>query len=108
MKGEEKLHAVYAASPRLCPADRRADAGGSVFAGFLSGAKILIREISDNTFGIYVMHPAVLEYLQIRGINSTSVNNIIGISLLALGCFVICNIAAALLRRIPVVGRYLC
>ncbi|MCD7862260.1 MAG: acyltransferase family protein [Lachnospiraceae bacterium] len=75
---------------------------------FSPSARRWIREISENTLGVYVMHLGILELLQARGISSMSVNNVIGIPLLAFGCFIICNIAAALLRRIPLVGRYIC
>ncbi|MCD7751211.1 MAG: acyltransferase family protein [Lachnospiraceae bacterium] len=71
-------------------------------------AEKLIREVSENTLGVYVMHLGLLEFLEARGIDSMSICNVFGIPFLALGCFVICNIVAALLRRIPVVGRFLC
>lgn len=67
-----------------------------------------IRELSDATLGIYVMHIGFLEILEAHGIDSTLLPNIVGIPLLALGCFVACAILAAILRRIPLVGRYLC
>lgn len=68
----------------------------------------VIREMSGATLGVYVMHIGLLEILEERGIDSMLVSNIIGIPLLALGCFVVCSVFAACLRRIPVVGRYLC
>lgn len=74
--------------------------------GKVSG--FVIKEVSAATFGIYVMHIMVLELLQVWGIDSMMINNIAGIPLLAIACFIICMIAAALLRRIPFVGRYIC
>ena len=68
----------------------------------------LIRELSANTFGIYLMHILLIEFLEEKGITSMSVNNIIGIPLLAIGCFLICGLMASLLRRIPVLGKYIC
>lgn len=67
-----------------------------------------IRELSGGTLGVYVMHIGMLEILEERGIDTMTVPNIIGIPLLALGCFAVCSVLAAVLRRIPVVGRYLC
>jgi len=68
----------------------------------------LLKEISADTLGVYLMHLAVMEVLETKGIHSMSVPNIVGIPLHAFGCFLICLVIAAVLRRIPVVGRYLC
>lgn len=67
-----------------------------------------IGELSANTFGVYLLHLWVLEYLQIKGFDSMSVDSVIGIPLLTFVCYIICNIAVTVLRRIPIVGRYLC
>ena len=68
----------------------------------------LIKELSANTFGIYLMHLLVIEYLESIGITTMSISNVLGIPLLAVVCFVVCGVAAALLRRIPFVGKYIC
>jgi surface polysaccharide O-acyltransferase-like enzyme len=68
----------------------------------------IIRELSEATLGVYVMHVGLLEVLEERGIDTMLVPNIIGIPLLALGCYAVCTVVAACLRRIPVLGRYLC
>lgn len=68
----------------------------------------LLKEISADTLGVYLMHLGVMEVLQTKGIHSMSIPNIVGIPLHALGCFLICMVIAAGLRRIPVIGRYLC
>ena len=72
------------------------------------GNNRLIGELSANTFGVYLVHLWVLEYLQMEGFDSMTLNNIIGIPLLTLVCFLICNVIVTVLRRIPVVGRYVC
>lgn len=79
---------------------------GRVHFGSLS-ARIL-RELSADTLGIYVMHIGLLEYLEEKGIDSMLLPNIVGIPLLALCCFAVCAVFAACLRRIPLLGRYLC
>jgi len=71
-------------------------------------ARKLIGEISLATFGIYVMHLMCIEVLAEWGINSMMLPNIIGIPLLAILVFLICFILAAILRRIPVIGKYIC
>lgn len=68
----------------------------------------LIRELSADTLGIYLMHVLLMEFLDGFGIHSMTIDNILGIPLLALACFVICGLAAALFRRIPLVGKYIC
>lgn len=68
----------------------------------------VIRELSAATLGIYIMHVGLIEILGKHGIDSQRVPLIFGIPLLAIGSFVICFIASALLRRIPVVGKYIC
>lgn len=67
----------------------------------------IIREMSDATLGVYVMHVGLLE---IWGGGGTALmrSGVIGIPLAALCCFAVCSIVAAGLRRIPLIGRYLC
>ncbi len=67
-----------------------------------------IKELSANTFGIYLLHFLIIELLQLLGFDSMSVNNVVGIPLLAVVCFVISSVIISLLRRIPLVGKYIC
>lgn len=71
-----------------------------------SGA--LIREVSADTLGIYVMHVGLMELTEPMGFHSMMLPNIIGIPVYAVCCFCICLVAAAILRRLPFVGRYIC
>ena len=66
------------------------------------------REISASTLGVYVMHVGLIEVLGKHGIDSQRVPLILGIPLLAVLCFVVCFAVSAVLRRIPVAGRYIC
>lgn len=68
----------------------------------------LIREISADTFGIYLMHILAIEFLETKGITTISIDSILGIPLMAVCCFIVCGIAAAVIRRIPYVGKYIC
>lgn len=68
----------------------------------------VIRELSAATLGIYIMHVGLIEILGKHGIDSQRVPLILGIPLLAVGSFVICFMVSTLLRRIPVVGKYIC
>ncbi len=67
-----------------------------------------ILEFSANSFGVYLMHILVFEMLQAKGIDSMSIDSLAGIPLLAVVCFILCNIAISLLRRVPVLGKYTC
>lgn len=72
------------------------------------GAAKVVRELSDATFGIYLLHILVLEGLQDMGIHSMMINNIAGIPVLSIVCFVLCYGVTAVLRRIPLIGKYIC
>ncbi len=77
----------------------------------------LLLELSANTFGVYLIHLLVIEGLQTKGIDSLSIGGavlgetpagcLVGIPLLTIASFLICNVAVSLLRRIPVVGKYI-
>lgn len=67
-----------------------------------------ISELAGDTLGVYLLHIGVIEGLKLCGIHSMLLPNIIGIPIYATGCFVLCLVAAAVLRRIPVIGRYIC
>ncbi len=77
-------------------------------ASFGTKSSKVWKELSADTLGIYVMHVGLMEFTKGRGIHSMMVSNVIGIPLYAVLCFVICALAAAVLRRIPFVGRFLC
>lgn len=68
----------------------------------------IIRELSLDTLGVYILHIGLIECLEPFGIHSMMVPNTIGIPLFAISCFITCTLLAAILRRIPVVGKYFC
>ena len=72
------------------------------------GAAAVIREFSLATLGVYLMHIGLIEFLKPMGIHSMMFTSVVCIPVFALFCFVVCSAAAAVLRRIPFVGRYLC
>lgn len=67
-----------------------------------------IHEVSKGTLGIYLMHVGMIEFLAAKGIHSTMITPLVGIPMLSVLCFLLCGILAAVLRRIPVIGKYLC
>lgn len=64
--------------------------------------------VALDTLGIYLMHIALLDFFEKNRVIIGSVPTIPGIYLLSGLCFVICGLVAALLRRIPLVGKYIC
>ncbi len=75
---------------------------------FSPGAAAVIREISLATLGVYLMHVGLMEFLKPMGIHSMMFTSAVCIPVFALFCFVVCSAIAAVLRRIPVLGKYLC
>lgn len=73
----------------------------------VKGAK-LWKELSADMMGVYVMHVGVMEFTKVMGLHSMLIPNIIGIPLYAVVCFIVCAFVAAVLRRIPLIGRFLC
>lgn len=73
-----------------------------------SGIRKVIKEISMATFGIYLIHLLWMEILQSWGIDSMMVSPIVGVPLCAVICFALSYCCAAVLRRIPVIGKYIC
>lgn len=65
-------------------------------------------ELSKATLGIYLMHIGVIEVLRPLGIHSAMAPAALGVPMLALLTFFLCYVISALLRRIPLLGRYIC
>lgn len=70
--------------------------------------QVIIKEVSLATLGIYLMHLLWMEVLQTIGIDSMMMSPLIGVPLCAVICFGLSFICAAILRRIPLIGRYVC
>ena len=68
----------------------------------------VIVNLSKDTLGIYLMHVGLLDFFRSEGIIIGNMPALPGIVLLSLLSFGICGVTAAILRRIPVIGRYMC
>lgn len=66
----------------------------------------LIANFSKTSFGIYLLHPFILEFLSKSQINSGLVHPLLGIPLTLFLCLWICFIIVWLLQKVPLV-RYL-
>lgn len=71
------------------------------------GLASALREVSADTLGVYVMHVGLLEIMGRHGFYDR-LSAAEGVVVYAVAVFLICCAAAALLRRIPLVGRFLC
>lgn len=66
-----------------------------------------ITNLSKDTLGIYLMHVGLLTFFVNEGILELIPSPLIGVPVISLLCFVLCGITAALLRRIPFIGKYI-
>lgn len=66
-----------------------------------------LEEVSKDTLGIYLMHVGVLNVFMEEGLFFESMAPLIGVPVISLMTFVLCGLVSAVLRRIPVVGKYL-
>ncbi len=68
----------------------------------------VLRNISKDTLGIYLMHMLPVDYLYRNGYFVRSLPSIIWVLPMSLIIYIACMAVSALLRRIPYVGRYVC
>ncbi len=75
---------------------------------FTHRTSVIIKEISSDTLGVYLVHLLVIAILELKGIDSMLLPNIVGIPVFAILCFGLSAIVSAILRRIPIIGRFIC
>ena len=97
------LFCQITAPTTLCAA-----AGVFVFAKYrLTRLPKLVGWMADRSFGVYLCHVLVLELLAQRGIDALSASPVWMVPLLAAAVFVLSLVLTELLRRVPVVGKWL-
>lgn len=68
----------------------------------------IIRKVSKNSFGVYLVHPLIIEILKFNfGITTLSWNPIISIIIITIVVTVISYIISAVLNSIPKVNKYI-
>ncbi len=72
-----------------------------------STLKTIIKEISDNCLGIYVLHILVRNILVSKGVHALSFNPFFAAPLVALLIFSIACVITMLIRRIPIIGKWI-
>ncbi len=69
-------------------------------------AYALLRRLSKYSFGVYLVHPAVIELLQHFGIDTFFCNAFFSVPLLALFVFAVSTAISVLLNHLPIVKKY--
>lgn len=77
-----------------------------VFPRMGERAYALLRKMSKYSFGVYLVHPMVIELLQHFGIDTFSCNAFFSVPLLAIFVFTASTAISALLNRIPIINKY--
>lgn len=72
--------------------------------GLFAGA---CRSISMDTLGVYLLHLGILDFFEAEGLLFQNFSAALGVPVISLLTFAVCCVVSALLRRIPVIGRYL-
>lgn len=66
-----------------------------------------VKGLSGLTFGIYLVHPLVLNHLELLGLNTLSFNPWLSVPLLALLVFLLSAAFSWLLGKLPLLGKYI-
>ena len=69
-------------------------------------AYAILRKLSKYSFGVYLVHPMVIELLQHFGIDTFFCNAFFSVPLLAVFVFAVSTAISALLSRVPIVNKY--
>ena len=69
-------------------------------------AYAILRKLSKYSFGVYLVHPMVIELLQHFGIDTFSCNAFFSVPLLTLLIGTLSFLVSALLSRVPIVNKY--
>ena len=69
-------------------------------------AYAILRKLSKYSFGVYLVHPMVIELLQHFGIDTFSCNAFFSVPLLTLLIGTLSFLVSALLNRVPIVNKY--
>jgi fucose 4-O-acetylase-like acetyltransferase len=68
----------------------------------------IISELGPDTLGVYLCHIALMERIPVLREWCDMLPSVIGMMIYSIILFCIGSIISALLRRIPVIGRYIC
>ena len=73
---------------------------------FNHSGNCITNRISTLSFGIYIIHPMIIETLLLLNINTYSVSSIISIPIIILSVYIISIIIIILLTKIPILKQY--
>ena len=72
----------------------------------LAKALAFVRQLSRYSFGVYLVHPMVIELLQHFGIDTFSCNAFFSVPLLAIFVFAASTAISALLNCVPIINKH--
>lgn len=73
-----------------------------------SKINVVWAELGKDSFGAYLCHIAVIEILMSIGFSADSIPVVIGIPVYVIVIYIISSFIAAIIRRIPFIGRNIC
>ncbi len=66
----------------------------------------IVTNISQNSFGIYLIHDIFLQIFGLFGVNTLSFHPAFSVPLLAMASFILSLYSTELIRKIPILGKY--
>lgn len=72
-----------------------------------SRAGRMFARLSACTLGVYLLHPFVMEHLLVYGFTTTLIPAWAGVPMVALAVTAVCLAVTAVLRRIPLIGKWI-
>ena len=67
----------------------------------------IVKKVADESMGIYLMHAYVYIRLSYKGIHGATINPLLAVPLVTTLIVVTCYLASRMIRKIPVVGKWL-
>ncbi|MBP5659864.1 MAG: acyltransferase family protein [Lachnospiraceae bacterium] len=71
-------------------------------------AASIIKNIAMDTLGVYLLHEIILDRVGIAGLSEANPITVLWVIPYAIALFAVCAVISEILRRIPVVGKYIC
>ncbi len=66
----------------------------------------VLRKLSDQSFGIFLVHALIIDMLEKTGFGTMSFNPVISVPIVSLAVFLISLVISVVIHLIPVMNRY--
>jgi surface polysaccharide O-acyltransferase-like enzyme len=67
----------------------------------------IISKISQDTFGVYLIHVLVLQVFDTIGLNTLIINPIISIPIISIIVMILSEIGTLIINKIPILNKYI-